>query len=207
MDNNIMNWDDVIENDGQEYILLPEGDYSYRVTGFERGQFPGGPKIPPCPKASLTLTVDTEQGTATARVDLLLYRTVEWKMAAFFRSIGQKKHGEKTVMNWGKVLGARGRAHFKPRSYTKDGQERQVNDVAYFIDYDEKLGGFPQGNAHAPRPDSGSRTARVSAQTPFGHDKLEQEGFPVGPQTPFGHGEFRGTQVTPDDLPWGNGGR
>ena len=50
-------------------------------------------------------------------------------------------------------------------------------------------GGFPQGNAHAPRPDSGSRTARVSAQTPFGH------------------GEFRGTQVTPDDLPWGNGGR
>ena len=29
-------------------------------------------------------------------------------------------------------------------------------------------GGFPQGNAHAPRPDSGSRTARVSAQTPFG---------------------------------------
>ena len=94
MDNNIMNWDDVIENDGQEYILLPEGDYNYRVTNFERGQFPGGPKIPPCPKASLTLTVDTEQGTATARVDLLLYRTVEWKMAAFFRSIGQKKHGE-----------------------------------------------------------------------------------------------------------------
>ena len=92
-------------------------------------------------------------------------------------------------MNWGKVLGARGRAHFKPRSYTKDGQERQVNDVAYFIDYDEKLGGFPQGNAHAPRPESGSRTARVA------------------PQTPFGHGEFRGTQVTPDDLPWGNGGR
>ena len=190
MDNNIMNWDDVIENDGQEYILLPEGAYNYRVTHFARGQFPGGPKIPPCPKAGLTLTVDTEQGTATARVDLLLYRTVEWKMAAFFRSIGQKKHGEKTVMNWGKVLGARGRAHFKPRSYTKDGQERQVNDVAYFIDYDEKLGGFP-----------------VAPQTPFGHDKLEQEGFPVGPQAPFGHGEFRGTQVTPDDLPWGNGGR
>ena len=134
MDNNIMNWDDVIENDGQEYILLPEGDYSYRVTGFERGQFPGGPKFPPCPKASLTLTVDTEQGTATARVDLLLYRTVEWKMAAFFRSIGQKKHGEKVVMNWNGIVGARGRAHIKPRTYTKDGEERQVNDVDRFFD-------------------------------------------------------------------------
>ena len=33
-------------------------------------------------------------------------------------------------------------------------------------------GGFPQGNAHAPRPDSGSRTARVSAQTPFGSHNI-----------------------------------
>ena len=181
MDNNIMNWDDVIENDGQEYILLPEGDYNYRVTSFERGQFPGGPKIPPCPKARLTLSVDTDQGTATARVDLLLYRTVEWKMAAFFRSIGQKKHGEKTVMNWSKVLGARGRAHFKPSS-SKDDQKRQFNDVAYFIDYDEKMGGFP-GAANPPKP------------------------FETNGSTPFGNDQFRGTQVTPDDLPWGNGGR
>ena len=37
-----------------------------------------------------------------------------------------------------------------------------------------ELGGFPQGNAHAPRPDSGSRTARVSAQTPFGHSSNEK---------------------------------
>ena len=28
-------------------------------------------------------------------------------------------------------------------------------------------GGFPQGNAHAPRPESGSRTARVSAPRPL----------------------------------------
>ena len=33
-------------------------------------------------------------------------------------------------------------------------------------------GGFPQGIAHAPRPDSGSRTARVSAQTPFGSHNI-----------------------------------
>jgi len=39
-----------------------------------------------------------------------------------------------------------------------------------------QLGGFPQGNAHAPRPDSGSRTARVSAQTPFGCSTNEKKG-------------------------------
>ena len=36
-DPNVMGWDDVLENDGQEFIVLPEGDYTYTVTGFERG--------------------------------------------------------------------------------------------------------------------------------------------------------------------------
>ncbi len=53
------------------------------------------------------------KGRATARVDLLLYRTLEWKIASFFRAIGQKKLGEKVSMDWNKVLGARGRAHEK----------------------------------------------------------------------------------------------
>ena len=135
-DPNVMSWDDVLENDGQEFIVLPEGDYTYTVTGLERGQFPGGPKIPPCPKATITLTIDNDQGAATARVDLLLYRTVEWKISAFFRSIGRKKQGEKITMNWNQVLNARGRAHFRPREYQKDGQTHQVNDVVRFFDFD-----------------------------------------------------------------------
>ena len=32
-DTNIMSWDDVLENDGQEFVILPEGDYTYTVTG------------------------------------------------------------------------------------------------------------------------------------------------------------------------------
>ena len=54
-DTNLMGWDDVLENDGQEFIVLPEGDYTYTVTNFERGHFPGGAKIPACNKATLTL--------------------------------------------------------------------------------------------------------------------------------------------------------
>ena len=137
MDNNIMNWDDVIENDGQEYILLPEGDYTFVVTGFERGQFPGGQRLSACPKVTVTLLVETEQGTAVTKVDLMLHRNVEWKLAAFFRSIGMKKHGEPCRMDWYGSVGRKGRAHFRPRTYLKDGQERQVNDVEHFIDYDQ----------------------------------------------------------------------
>ena len=40
-DNNIMDWDSAIESDGSQFIVLPEGDYDFIVTGFERGRFPG----------------------------------------------------------------------------------------------------------------------------------------------------------------------
>ena len=43
-----MGWDDTIQEDGQELILLDEGDYNFIVTNFERGRFPGGQKIPAC---------------------------------------------------------------------------------------------------------------------------------------------------------------
>lgn len=137
--NMCMDWDDAIENDGQEFIILPEGDYNFTVTDFERGRFPGSAKIPPCNKASLTLEVKTDDGVAFVRTDLILYRSLEWRISAFFRCIGQKKHGERLVMDWNRVVGSRGRARFKPRSYTdRDGNERQANDVDRFYDYDEK---------------------------------------------------------------------
>ena len=140
LDNNIMNWDDTIENDGQEFVVLPEGDYTFTVTNFERGRFPGSQKIPPCNKATITVSIDNDKGAASARFDLILYRTLEWKIASFFLCIGQKKHGEKVAMDWNKVVGSRGKAHIKPRSYTKDGEERQVSDMDRFYDYDPSVG-------------------------------------------------------------------
>ncbi|MBR3639780.1 MAG: hypothetical protein IKN50_04155 [Clostridia bacterium] len=142
--NMFLDWDDAIESDGQEFVTLEEGDYNFTVTGFERGRFPGGAKIPACNKASLTLQVRTADGIAVIHTDLLLYRSLEWRISAFFRCIGQKKHGERLVMDWNKVIGSRGRAHFKPRTYTdRDGNERTANDVDRFYDWDEKY--FPAG--------------------------------------------------------------
>ena len=136
-DANLMDWDSAIESDGQQFIVLDEGDYTFTVTGFERGRYPGSAKIPACNKASLTLTIDLPRGlTACCKEDLILYRTLEWKLAAFFRAIGQKKSGERVVMDWSKVLGARGRAHFKPRTYTSNGSEHTTNSVDRYYDFD-----------------------------------------------------------------------
>ena len=143
--NMFLDWNDTIEVDGQEYIVLEEGDYNFTVTDFERGRFPGSAKIPACNKATVTLTVDTGNGIASVKCDLILYRTLEWKLASFFRCIGQKKHGERMSMDWNKVVGSKGRARFKPRDYTdKNGDARQANDIERFYDYDPAFFGEPE---------------------------------------------------------------
>lgn len=140
--NGVLDWDSTIEDDGssQEFIVLPEGDYFFTVRSFERGRFPGGAKIPASPKAVIYMDIENDIGHADAKVDLILHRAVEWKLTAFFRCIGQKKHGEPLSMKWDQVTGSRGRAHFKPREYTKkDNTKGQVNDVDRFYDWDDKL--------------------------------------------------------------------
>lgn len=141
--NLVMDWDDAIVDDGMEYVLLEEGDYNFVVRDFERGHFPGSAKLPACNKATLTLEVDTREGTATVKHDIILCRTLEFRISEFFRAIGQKKHGERLVMNWNKVVGSKGRARFKPRPYTnKDGEQKMANNVDKFYDYDPAF--FPK---------------------------------------------------------------
>ena len=91
IDNSVMDWNDVIEDDGQEFVLLPEGDYNFVVTNFERGRFPGSTKIPATNKATISIQNFSEMGVALMKFDLILSKSLTWKLSAFFRSIGQKK--------------------------------------------------------------------------------------------------------------------
>lgn len=151
----IMDWNDTIENDGQEFVTLPEGDYFFTVMTFERGRFPGSAKIPPCNKATLTLQVQAAEVVANIKTDLILFRSLEWKLSSFFRAIGQKKHGEKLVMNWNTVVGSSGRCHVTQRKYNdKNGVERIANDVDRYYDFDpEKMVLVDTGN-FAKLPDN-----------------------------------------------------
>ena len=136
-----LDWNAEIRQDDR-YTLLPEGDYVFRVVDVDRETFIGSAKLPPCIQVNLTMQVETPEGPARIRENLKLCKQMEWLLCAFFRCIGQKKHGERLVMDWNRVVGSRGRAHFKPRTYTdRDGNERQANDVDRFYDWDEKY--FP----------------------------------------------------------------
>ena len=136
-----MEWNDSILEDGQQTPILEEGDYNFVVAAFERARHPGSAKVPPCNKAVLSLMINTPNGSVVIKTDLLLYRTLEWRISAFFRSIGQKKHGERLAMDWSKVPGATGRAHIKVSEYTdKWNTVRKKNEVGYFIDKEEEIG-------------------------------------------------------------------
>ena len=146
-----MGWNDTITEDGAKFVVLPEGDYNFVVSKFERGRYAGGPKIPACNMAKLVLKVDSDEGNANVNVNLLLYRTMEWKVSSFFRSLSLKKSGEPLVMDWSKVEGAKGRGHFKPDTYTgNDGRVHDKNELDYFIDFDPEF--FPEDMPDAELP-------------------------------------------------------
>ena len=129
-----LDWNDTIEKDASEYILLQEGDYDFTVESFDRARHPGSEKLPPCNKAVLRLKINTENGIAYISHNLFLHTITEGMLSAFFASIGQKKKGEPLRMDWGRVPGSTGKVRVGIRLYTtKDGEQRQANEIKRFI--------------------------------------------------------------------------
>lgn len=134
-----LGWDDEIEKDNGDFLLLPEGDYDFVVESFERGRHNGSEKLPACNKAMLKLRIDTPDGTALINHNLFLHTKTEGMISAFFTSIGQKKKGEKIKMNWNAVIGAKGRCKVDIREWTgTDGEKRQSNEIKRFYPFEEK---------------------------------------------------------------------
>lgn len=134
-----LGWDDQIVKDGPEFILLPEGDYDFTVTKFERGRFQGSTKMPACNQAKIELTIHTPSNCdIKLEHSLLLHTRTEGFLSNFFGGIGQKKEGEPLRMNWNTVMGGKGRLKLKVDNYTKkDGSQGQSNKVDMFYTHEE----------------------------------------------------------------------
>ena len=134
-----LNWDDEFTNEQQEFVLLPEGDYAFEVTGMERARFEGSAKLPPCSMAKLTLKIfGGAKGDATVTDRLYLHTKTQGLLGAFFESIGQCKRGETFRPRWNEVVGARGWCRLGIREYTKQsgpnaGKTGQSNEVTRFL--------------------------------------------------------------------------
>ena len=138
-----LDWDDEIENEN-EFTLLPEGEYDFEVIKFERGNFEGSDKTPPCKKAILTIKIYGKNNTSTViKENLLLHTKFEWKLSSFFLSIGEKKHGEKVRMNWAHVTGAKGRCKVIIDNY----KGNDLNRISSFL-APEKASAQPDSNKY-----------------------------------------------------------
>ncbi len=134
-------WNDEIERDGSDFVLLAPGDYEFTVDDMKAEKYPGSEKIPAgINVARLMLRIPSADGTALVKADLILFQSLEWKLSEFFRSIGQKKHGEKLKPNWKAVKGAKGKVRIKNGSFTgKDGRNHPTNEVERFLDPDAAM--------------------------------------------------------------------
>ena len=134
-----LQWDDVIEKEGSEFVTLPEGDYTFMVESFERGRFTPkeGNKLPACNMAILKLKIDTPEGTAYINHQLYLHSRMESRLSEFFAAIGQKKKGEALKMNWNIVPGSTGRAHITLDADKAD-PNKKYNHVKNFYPKEDK---------------------------------------------------------------------
>ena len=113
-----LDWDDPVTANSEEYVVLKPGKYRFEVTGFERKQFKGSGKTPPCLQAVITVNIDGgEQGTGRATTNFFLTQKQAWKIAQFFVSIAVMKKGETKAMDWNKVIGASGMLELDNREY------------------------------------------------------------------------------------------
>lgn len=176
-----LGWDDEISRES-DFTIIPEGDYDFTVTGFERGRYDGSDKLPPCNMAIVTLAVTLSDGTpATLKHRLFLHTRCEGLLSAFFTGIGLKRRGEPLRMNWNAVPGAHGRCKITVRSWKgKNGEDMQSNDIKKFYDpFENSSAPATSANGYAP---AGAPSANGYA--PNGQQYAPQNNQPTGVFTP-----------------------
>ena len=144
-ENKVIGWDDEIVNDGEysgeESVILPAGNYPFEVIKVEQAWYDGSDKLPACNMAKVFLRIDGgELGKALCVENIYLLERLEWKAAAFLRSIGLKKHGEPIA--WRQLThcdGETGRCKIYVDEYDgKNDEKKKANRVKSFFDKEEQ---------------------------------------------------------------------
>lgn len=166
---NDLGWDDEFAaEESARSVLLPEGDYWFEVVKLERARHSGSAKTPPCNKAVVTFRIYSPLGEATLTENFFVI-DLDWarnKMTAFFAGIGIASQEDVEVRGrvrpvWTpEIIGRRGVCHIAPRSYEKDGETKQTNDLK-FIYYKWKQ---PNMEPLAPAGNSGYQPQQNAPQ-------------------------------------------
>lgn len=130
-----LNWDDTIQNDGQDFEPVPAGDYDVTIEKFDRSRSKGEGKLPPCNMAVVYFTVHDRDREVTVRENYILHSSMEWKLSELFCGVGLKKKGEELRMNWQMLPGKKARAKIGLKPGIKD-PTKQFNYIDKLYPYE-----------------------------------------------------------------------
>lgn len=133
-ENRAIGWDEEFTADEQEFKPLPDGDYDFQVQNFERSNYEGSEKLPPCMKVAVTLSCTDGVNTGKVIENFYLSKSSEWKIGSFLRAVGLKEKGAPTRPSLiGQSIGLTGRCKIASRKWTgNNGQENTSNMIKEF---------------------------------------------------------------------------
>ncbi|MBR6983895.1 MAG: hypothetical protein IKH75_10300 [Ruminococcus sp.] len=136
-ENFVIGWDDEIE-ESSSFELMPDGDYWFEVTGFEREWWqPANPdtsRIKACNQASLDLAITWKNEKGEDKVSKLKYKlkitdSLTFLIFQFFEAVGLRKKGEGSKLKlslFNQVIGKTGICEIGHREGTKGGTFNEV---------------------------------------------------------------------------------
>ena len=128
-ENTILGWDSEIENEGNDFVIFPDDtECECEVIAFDKGAAASG-----APMAKLKILCVAEAGRTTVEDNIALQRNCEWKLCEFFTAIGQRRHGQRIVPDWTKVMGARFRARLSKEPW-RNNPDRFSNKIKKYLE-------------------------------------------------------------------------
>jgi hypothetical protein len=121
-------WDEPIDVEPDEFVILPAGTYPFTITGYERTHTSSKSKNPNEPMLKLELEINGgELGVARAFRYIIWTEKYRWKQSELFTAIGQRKHGDTNFRpNWQMINGASGWCKTDVRQYNGSQQMEVV---------------------------------------------------------------------------------
>lgn len=145
-------WDDEIDvskiNEGreerEEFVILPEGTYPFKVVKFERGSFQGSAKIPPCNKVTVGIVLDGgNKGRGYAACNFFMVDNQLWKIFAFLDSVGLHQEGSVSIP-WSKIEAGVGELEGRCKSYNREYNGKTYTDVKQWLKPTAKVATKPE---------------------------------------------------------------
>lgn len=135
-----LDWDSPIDQDEQQYQVLPEGDYDFIVDHVDKTYVgDNSEKYAGAKMATVYMNVQAGNGEeVSVRENFILHSNFAWKIGGLLVCVGLKKKGEPISGNyWSKLPGTRGRCKVVQNA-SKKNPEQKFNNIQTFYAPNEK---------------------------------------------------------------------